>query len=102
MLCAGICLFGGLLMGFVGNKALLKRAIEEDEDIKREYYDERNTMIREKASYNANCINIILLGIAAVVFISLNYIIPSVVVTAILVIQPIVMIVCTEVLEKKY
>ncbi|MCC9081460.1 hypothetical protein LOS23_14640 [Enterococcus faecium] len=45
--------------------------------------------------------NTILLGVATVIFICLDYIIPAIIVGSIIAIQPIILIIISSVLEKK-
>lgn len=63
--------------------------------------DERNVIIKEKAGNITNMFNTILLGVATVIFICLDYIIPAIIVGSIIAIQPIILIIISSVLEKK-
>ena len=58
--------------------------------------DERNVIIKEKAGNITN-----MLGVATVIFICLDYIIPAIIVGSIIAIQPIILIIISSVLEKK-
>lgn len=95
-------LSGIMIVGFMAQRIFSAKSIEQDEETKRECDDERNIMIREKASYNVNCINIVLLGIAVVVFASLNYKVPAIITMVILVADVIIFIVSSKILEKRY
>ena len=63
--------------------------------------DERNVIIKEKAGNITNMFNTILLGVATVIFICLDYIIPAIIVGSIIAIQSIILIIISSVLEKK-
>ena len=70
-------------------------------DYRRNVFDERLIAIKEKSGNIVNVINIILLGFAMILFIGFGYIIPTIVTAVILVIQPIMLIIVSTVMEKK-
>ncbi|MGL6201480.1 MAG: hypothetical protein ACRC3H_21370 [Lachnospiraceae bacterium] len=76
--------------------------IIRDKNMKRKVFDERNVMILEKTSHVTNSITCLLLGIAAVIFIVLEYTIPAVIIGVIIIVQPIIMIVVSERIEKQF
>lgn len=63
--------------------------------------DERNIAIKEKAGNIANMITLVLLGLATVVFIILDYIVPAIISGAIIAFQPMVLIIVSSMIEKK-
>lgn len=77
------------------------RSTTNDTDYKINVMDERNIMIKEKAGNVTNMVNTTLLGLATVIFICLDYVIPAIVTGAIIAIQPIILITISNMLEKK-
>ena len=77
------------------------KMMKNDADYKINVMDERNIIIKEKAGNITNMFNTILLGVATVIFICLDYIIPAIIVGSIIAIQPIILIIISSVLEKK-
>lgn len=77
------------------------KMMKTDPNFKREMLDERSILIREKAGNIANSVMIALLGIVAVVFLVLDYIVPAVVVTVLIFIHPAIMIFISNKLEKR-
>ena len=75
--------------------------MKNDADYKINVMDERNIIIKEKTGNITNMFNTILLGVATVIFICLDYIIPAIIVGSIITIQPIILIIISSVLEKK-
>ena len=60
-----------------------------------------HVQILHEAGNITNMFNTILLGVATVIFICLDYIIPAIIVGSIIAIQPIILIIISSVLEKK-
>lgn len=77
------------------------KMMKNDADYKINVMDERNIIIKEKAGNITNMFNTILLGVATVIFICLDHIIPAIIVGSIIAIQPIILIIISSVLEKK-
>ena len=77
------------------------KMMKNDTDYKINVMDERNIMIKEKAGNVTNMVNTTLLGLATVIFICLDYVIPAIVTGAIIAIQPIILITISNMLEKK-
>lgn len=77
------------------------KMMQNDKNYKITVMDERNIMIKEKAGNVTNMLNTTLLGLATVIFICLDYIIPAIVVGSIIAMQPIILIVISNTLEKK-
>ena len=80
---------------------LHNKMMKNDTDYKINVMDERNIMIKEKAGNVTNMDNTALLGIATVIFICLDYVIPAIVTGVIIAIQPIILITISNMLEKK-
>lgn len=75
--------------------------MKEDRDYKVNVMDERNIAIKEKAGNIANMITLVQLGLATVIFICLDYLIPAIITGGIIVLQPIVLIIVSNMIEKK-
>lgn len=89
------------IIGVSHSKILHQKMVNSDLDYRRNVSDERLIAIKEKSGNIVNVINIILLGFAMILFIGLEYIIPTIVTAVILVIQPIMLIIVSNVMEKK-
>ena len=89
------------IIGVSLSKLLHQKMANYDLDYRRNVSDERLIAIKEKSGNIVNVINIILLGFAMILFIGLGYIIPTIVTAVILVIQPIMLIIVSNVMEKK-
>ena len=80
---------------------LHSKMLRTDDDYRINVMDERNIMIKEKAGNITNMFTIVLLGLATVLFIALDYIIPAVVTGIIVAVQPLVLIIISSAIEKK-
>lgn len=80
---------------------LHSKMLRTDEDYRINVMDERNIMIKEKAGNITNMVTLVLLGLATVLFIALDYIIPAVVTGIIVAVQPLVLIIISSAIEKK-
>lgn len=89
------------IIGVSLSKLLYQKMANYDLDYRRNVFDERLIAIKGKSGNIVNVINIILLGFAMILFIGLGYIIPTIVTAVILVIQPIMLIIVSNVMEKK-
>lgn len=96
-----LSLFFSAIIGVSLSKLLHQKMANYDLDYRRNVFDERLIAIKEKSGNIVNVINIILLGFAMILFIGLGYIIPTIVTAVILVIQPIMLIIVSNVMEKK-
>lgn len=82
-------------------EVLHRKMLQTDKEYRVSVLDERNISIKEKAGSITNMITMILLGLTTVAFIQLNYIIPAIIVGAIVVIQPIILSISSNFIEKK-
>lgn len=80
---------------------LHNKLMKEDRDYKVSVMDERNIAIKEKAGNITNMITLVQLGLATVIFICLDYLIPAIITGGIIVLQPIVLIIVSNMIEKK-
>lgn len=77
------------------------KMMEKDKDYRIEVMDERNIAIKEKAGNITNMINMTLLGIITVAFIFMDYIIPAIFTGGMAAIQPVILILVSNSIEKK-
>ena len=82
-------------------KSLHNKMMKNDTDYKISVMDERNILIKEKAGNVTNMVNTVLLGLATVIFICLDYVIPAIITGTIITVQPIILITISTMLEKK-
>ncbi len=80
---------------------LHSKMLRTDDDYRINAMDERNIMIKEKAGNITNMVTLVLLGLATVLFIALDYIVPAVVTGIIVAVQPLVLIIISSAIEKK-
>ena len=80
---------------------LHNKMMKNDRDYKVNIMDERNISIKEKSGNITNMITMVLLGIATVIFISFYYLIPAIITGVIILIQPIILIIVSNLIEKK-
>lgn len=80
---------------------LHNKMLSKDDDYRVSVMDERNIAIKEKAGNIANMATMALLGLATVIFIAFNYIFPAIVTGVIVAVQPVILIVISNALEKK-
>lgn len=97
----GLAILFSVVFGVSHVQILHDKMMKNDADYKINVMDERNIIIKEKAGNITNMFNTILLGVATVIFICLDYIIPAIIVGSIIAIQPIILIIISSVLEKK-
>lgn len=97
----GLSILFSVVFGVSHVQVLHNKMMKNDTDYKLNVMDERNIMIKEKAGNVANMINTTLLGLATVIFICLDYVIPAVVTGIIITIQPIILIAINNMIEKK-
>lgn len=77
------------------------KMMKKDTDYKNNVMDERNIAIKEKAGNITNMITLILLGLATVTFICLDLLLPAIITGTIIVVQPIILIIASNIIEKK-
>lgn len=80
---------------------LHRRMLHTDSSYRSNVLDERNIAIKEKAGNITNMITLMLLGIAMLIFITLNYMVSAIIVGVIILIQPLVLIIASSIIEKK-
>lgn len=86
----------------VSNIQLLhNKMMKNDIDYKVNVMDERNISIKEKSGNITNMITMVLLSIATVIFISFDYLIPAIITGVIIAVQPIILIIVNNMIEKK-
>ncbi len=89
------------IIGVSLSKLLHQKMANYDLDYRRNVSDERLVTIKEKSGNIVNVINIVLLALAMILFIGLEYQISTIVTAVILAIQPIMLIIISSVFEKK-
>ena len=77
------------------------KMMKTDRDYRISVLDERSIAIKEKAGNIANMVNTVLMGMAAVLFILLDQLLPAVVMGVCILVQPVILIVICDLLEKK-
>ncbi len=97
----GLAILFSAVFGVSHVQVLHNKMLKNDADYKISIMDERNIMIKEKAGNVTNMINTTLLGLATVIFICLDYVIPAIVTGVIITVQPIILITISNMLEKK-
>ena len=78
---------------------LHRRMLHTDSSYRINVLDERNIAIKEKAGNITNMITLMLLGIAMLIFITLNYMVSAIIVGVIILIQPLVLIIASSIIE---
>lgn len=81
-------------------QVLHNKMLCEDKDYKTSVLDERNIAIKEKAGNITNTIDLVLLGCVTVLFIALEYLVPAIIIGSIVLIQPLILILATNSVEK--
>lgn len=76
------------------------KMMEKDKDYRIEVMDERNIAIKEKAGNITNMINMTLLGIITVALIFMDYIIPAIFTGVMVAVQPVILILVSNSIEK--
>ena len=77
------------------------KMLSRDDDYRISVMDERNIAIREKAGNIANMATMTLLGLATVIFIAFDYIFSAIVTGVIVAVQPVILIIISNALEKR-
>ena len=97
----GLAILFSAVFGVSHVQILHDKMIKNDADYKINVMDERNIIIKEKAGNITNMFNTILLGVATVIFICLNFTIPANIVGRISSHQQVISIIISCVLEEK-
>lgn len=101
-LCIGAgCVLASIIFSISHVQLLHEKMMKDDGDYRIVVKDERNITIKEKAGYLTNVVNVGLLGLITIVFFSINLIIPAIVVAIVVFVNPFVMILFSNILEKK-
>ncbi|MCI8337173.1 MAG: DUF2178 domain-containing protein [Lachnospiraceae bacterium] len=77
------------------------KMLGKDKDYRINIQDERNVSIKEKTGNITNMITVALLGCATVLFIALEYTVPAIILCGIILVQPIIMSLVSNAIEKK-
>lgn len=80
---------------------LHNKMMKNDKEYKNDVMDERNTAIKEKAGNVTNMITLALLGLATVMFICSDMLLPAMITGAIIAVQPVILIIVSNRIEKK-
>lgn len=97
----GILIFMCIIFSISHTQLLHNKMMKNDIDYKVNVMDERNISIKEKSGNITNMLNMVLLGLATVVFIALDYVIPAIITGVIIAVQPIILIIVSNMIEKK-
>lgn len=97
----GLLILLCIIFSISHTQLLHNRMMKNDIDYKVNVMDERNISIKEKSGNITNMITTVLLGIATIIFISFNYLIPAIITGAIIAIQPIILMIISNRIEKK-
>lgn len=97
----GLAILFSAIFSVSHTQILHHKLMKEDFDYKVSVMDERNIAIKEKAGNVTNMITLVLLGLVTVIFICFDYIIPAIITGGIVAIQPIVLIIVSNIIEKK-
>lgn len=94
------CAFGAIF-GVSYTQLWYDKQVKKDPDFEIEVEDERNVQIKYRAGYLTCGIDWLLLSAATVAFIILDYTLPSIITGAILLLQPVILVVASNIIEKK-
>lgn len=97
----GLALLFTAIFSVSNTQLFHNKMMKRDTDYKINVMDERNISIKEKAGNVTNMVNTILLGLATVIFICLDYLIPAIITGVIIAVQPIILIIVSNMIEKK-
>lgn len=97
----GLAILFSAIFSVSHTQILHNKLMKEDSDYKVSVMDERNIAIKEKAGNVTNMITLVLLGLTTVIFICLDYIVPAIITGGIIAIQPIILIVVSNMIEQK-
>lgn len=94
------CAFGAIF-GVSYTQLWYDKQVKKDPDFEIEVEDERNVQIKYRAGYLTCGIDLLLLSAATVAFIILDYTLPAIITGAILLLQPVILVVASNIIEKK-
>lgn len=97
----GLLILLCIIFSISHTQLLHNRMMKNDIDYKVNVMDERNISIKEKSGNITNMITMVLLSIATVIFISFDYLIPAIITGVIIAVQPIILIIVSNMIEKK-
>lgn len=94
------CAFGAVF-GVSYVQIWYDKQVKKDPDFEVEVEDERNVQIKYRAGYLTCGIDWLLLSAATVALIILDYTLPAIITGAILILQPVILIMASNIIEKK-
>lgn len=97
----GLSVAFGAIFGLCWTQTWYNRQAKKDPDFEIEVEDERNVQIKYRAGYLTCGVDWFLLSAATVVLIILDYLVPAIITGVILLIQPAILIVASNIIEKK-
>lgn len=97
----GLSVAFGAIFGLCFTELWYDKQVKKNPDFEVEVEDERNVQIKYRAGYMACGFNWLLLSAATVAFIILDYMIPAIITGVILIVQPVILIVASNIIEKK-
>lgn len=97
----GLAVLFSAIFSVSHTQILHNKMMKNDTEYKNNVMDERNIAIKEKAGNITNMITLTLLGLATVVFICLDLLLPAIVTGAIIAVQPVILIIVSNMIEKK-
>lgn len=97
----GLAVLFSAIFSVSHTQILHNKMMKNDTEYKNNVMDERNIAIKEKAGNITNMITLTLLGLATVIFICLDLLIPAIVTGAIITVQPVILIIVSNMIEKK-
>lgn len=95
-------LIGGVIITMVSYILFFYNRLMRDRDFKKEIFDERYVMIKEKTGYLLLFILYFLLSVAVATFLILDYKVPAAIIAGILFIQPLLLVIISDRLDKVY
>ncbi|MEM0530934.1 DUF2178 domain-containing protein [Zongyangia sp. HA2173] len=97
----GLAVLFSAIFSVSHTQILHNKMMKNDTEYKNNVMDERNIAIKEKAGNITNMITLTLLGLATVIFICLDLLLPAIVTGAIITVQPVILIIVSNMIEKK-
>lgn len=97
----GLAVLFSAIFSVSHTQILHNKMMKNDTEYKNDVMDERNTAIKEKAGNVTNMITLALLGLATVMFICSDMLLPAMITGAIIAVQPVILIIVSNRIEKK-
>lgn len=97
----GLAVLFSAIFSVSHTQILHNKMMKNDTEYKNNVMDERNIAIKEKAGNITNMVTLTLLGLATVIFICFDLLIPAIVTGAIITVQPVILIIVSNMIEKK-